>query len=96
MTSIEEELEKVIHRALQDSRNAGGAPIGILDGLEAFLAAITWTEPFILAILACHALFLLVAVVGRRQSGLQIGLLVVARQSQRDTWERLIGRWMVC
>jgi hypothetical protein len=79
-TSIEEELEKVIHRALADSRNAGGAPLGLMDGLEAFLAAINWTEPFIIGVLACHVIFLLVAIFGRKQTGIQIGLLVLARQ----------------
>lgn len=83
MPSIEREIEKVVERALRESRLSGGAPIGILDGIEAFLAAINWTEPFILTILTCHALFFILAIVGRKRMTVQVGLLIVARQKLR-------------
>ena len=78
MTTLEREIERVASRALRESHLSGGAPLGIFDGLEAFVAAINFTEPLIVGILAVHVIFLITAVLTRKRSNVQIGLLVVA------------------
>lgn len=79
MSSVEYEIERTLQRALRES---GGAPMGFLDGVEAFVAAINWTEPLLLAILALHLILIATAVIGRNKMEVQVTLLVLACQKQ--------------
>ena len=87
--SIEREIERVAARALRDSAGlAGGAPLGIMDGIEAFFTAIDFTEPFIIGVIGTHVTFLMLAVLTRRHSAMQIALLALARQYTTTTTTR--------
>lgn len=88
MVSIEREIERVVHRALKESQLSGGAPIGIMDGIEAFIAAINWSEPFIVGIVCVHITFLILAIGARRHNNIQIGLLILACQTHTHTHSR--------
>jgi len=80
MPSIEREIERVAERALRDSHLSGGAPLGILDGLEAFLAAINFKEPAIVGVIAAQVAFAILAILTRKHNSMQIALLGLARQ----------------
>jgi hypothetical protein len=77
-TAIEREIERVAERAMHESNLAGGAPLGILDGLEAFAAAIHFSEPLVVCIIVLHVLFLLTAVFTRKHPTVQMALLALA------------------
>jgi hypothetical protein len=78
--TLEREIERVATRALHESRLSGGGPVGLLEGVEAFLSAINFADPLLVAILSLHALFLTLAVLTRKHMASQIALLIVARQ----------------
>jgi len=77
-SSIEDEVTRVAERAIRESRLAGGAPLGILDGIEAFLAAIHWDEPLVLGLAGLQVAFLATAILTRKNNTAQMVLLVLA------------------
>lgn len=83
--TVEREIERVASRLVHESRLSGGAPVGLVEGLEAFLSAINFTEPLLVAILSVHALFLALAIITRKHMASQIALLVVACQTTTHT-----------
>lgn len=56
---------------------AGGHPQSLSEHVQAMLAAVDWSEPWIRAVLGFHAALFLVAVAGRKRWGIQMAVLTL-------------------
>ncbi|KAG8068545.1 hypothetical protein GUJ93_ZPchr0005g14523 [Zizania palustris] len=63
-------------QALSSELRRGIGPAA--DSLVAFVHAVDWTEPWLMCLMAFHAILLLTAVASRRKANLQLFLLFLA------------------
>lgn len=67
----------IVDGIMRSHRGVGG-PVGVVEHVEAFAAAVDWTEPFVASLLAFHAAAWLAAYLGRRSVGVRAALLCLA------------------
>lgn len=91
MPTVDGAVERTLRRILRESSQNGGAPAGFMQDIEAFIAAINWSETFIIGIIVFHLLFMVVAILTRKNNTIQLGLLTMARQSLPIDINKLIA-----